>query len=108
MEASVIVVGYNNKEFLKDCFTSLLKQSFRGFEIIYVDNSSKDGSVEYIRKNFPGEKLLRKLLLKRERGNQFIMLILLKENHTFIPRMLKEKKFLVNILNTHGGIGNDK
>lgn len=50
---SIIVVNWNGKEFLKECLKALSYQSFKDFEIIIVDNGSKDGSVEFIRKNYP-------------------------------------------------------
>jgi len=45
-------VNYNGLRFLKDCFESLIRQSFRDFEIIFVDNASSDGSVEFVKENF--------------------------------------------------------
>jgi GT2 family glycosyltransferase len=51
---SLIVVNWNGKEYLKDCFQSLGAQTFSDYEIILVDNGSTDGSVEWIRGNFPG------------------------------------------------------
>lgn len=51
----MIIVNYNGKLLLKECLTSLRKQSYnRGeFETIVVDNGSNDGSVEYIKREFP-------------------------------------------------------
>ncbi|MBK8981153.1 MAG: glycosyltransferase family 2 protein [Ignavibacteria bacterium] len=45
-------MNYNGVKFLKDCFESLIRQSFRDFEIIFVDNASTDGSVEFMKENF--------------------------------------------------------
>lgn len=50
---SVIVVNYNGKHFLESCLKSLEKQTFRDFEIIFVDNGSSDGSVGYVQEHFP-------------------------------------------------------
>jgi len=55
---SVIVLNYNGKLFLENCFLSLKKQTLKPFEIIMVDNGSSDGSVEYIRKAFPGIRVI--------------------------------------------------
>jgi GT2 family glycosyltransferase len=55
---SVIVVNYNGKKFLSDCFSSLFHQAYSPFEVIMVDNASDDGSVEYVQKNFPEVKTL--------------------------------------------------
>lgn len=56
-KASVIVVNYNGKRFLKDCFDSLLNQSYTNFEIIFVDNNSQDGSVDLIRRDYSSDKI---------------------------------------------------
>jgi GT2 family glycosyltransferase len=42
---SIIIVNFNGEGFLKDCFRSLSEQTFKNFEIIFVDNSSTDGSL---------------------------------------------------------------
>ncbi len=50
IDISIIIINYNTREFLKRCLVSIL-QSMEGklkYEIIVVDNSSTDGSVEEI------------------------------------------------------------
>lgn len=54
MTLSVIIVNYNGREVLPDCLESL--QRFLGriyFEVLVVDNASRDDSVEFLRKEFP-------------------------------------------------------
>jgi len=51
--ASVILVNYNGMSHLDACISSVLKQSYTNFEVIFVDNNSSDGSLEYARKKFP-------------------------------------------------------
>lgn len=55
---SIIIVNWNGKKFLKKCFSSLEKINYPNYEIILVDNGSTDGSVEYIKKNFPQVKII--------------------------------------------------
>lgn len=57
-EISVIVVNWNGKHFLEECLSALRRQTFRDFETILVDNGSQDGSVEYIRAQFPEVRLV--------------------------------------------------
>jgi hypothetical protein len=57
-EMSVIVLNWNGKHFLETCLTALRRQTFWDFETILVDNGSTDGSVEYVRANFPEVKLV--------------------------------------------------
>jgi len=51
--ASVILVNYNGMLHLDACISSVLKQSYTNFEVIFVDNNSSDGSLEYARSKFP-------------------------------------------------------
>ncbi|MBQ8769519.1 MAG: glycosyltransferase family 2 protein, partial [Oscillospiraceae bacterium] len=41
---SVVVPVYNVENYLKECVDSILRQSFADFELILVDDGSKDGS----------------------------------------------------------------
>lgn len=50
---SVVVLNWNGKHFLADCLGAMQHQTFRDFETILVDNGSSDGSVEYVRSDFP-------------------------------------------------------
>ena len=51
--ASVILVNYNGMSHLDACISSVLKQSYKNFEVLFVDNNSSDGSLEYARSKFP-------------------------------------------------------
>jgi len=55
---SIIVLNYNGKHHLKTCLDSLLKTGYPNFEVILVDNGSTDGSVEYVKENFPQVKVI--------------------------------------------------
>lgn len=57
---SVVVVNFNGKEYLEDCFNSLAGQNFpkNRLEVIMVDNSSRDGSVEFVKERFPWVKVI--------------------------------------------------
>jgi GT2 family glycosyltransferase len=54
---SIIIPNYNGINFINECVDSLEKQdSF--FEVIIVDNGSNDGSVDFIRENYPEYNLI--------------------------------------------------
>lgn len=55
----IIIVNWNGKKFLNDCFYSLINQSYENFQIYFVDNGSIDGSVEYIEKYYPQTKIIK-------------------------------------------------
>jgi GT2 family glycosyltransferase len=49
---SLLVLNYNGKRFLDDCFNSLLETTYPNYEIIMIDNKSTDDSVDYVSKKF--------------------------------------------------------
>lgn len=50
---SIIIVNYNGLKWLQNCLDSLKKQTYNNFEIILVDNNSKDDSLNFIKTNYP-------------------------------------------------------
>jgi GT2 family glycosyltransferase len=58
MKVAFVIVGWNNKDLLKECFDSIHSQDYKDISIYYVDNGSADNSVEYVTKNFPSVKLV--------------------------------------------------
>lgn len=58
-DVSVVVLNFNGKEHLRRCLQSLLKQTYKSYEIIVSDNKSSDGSPEMVEKEFPKIRLLR-------------------------------------------------
>jgi len=59
---SIIIVNYNGKHYLEKCLESLFKIIYDNYEIIVVDNNSTDGSIEFLKHDFP--KILTKKLEK--------------------------------------------
>ena len=45
---SIIILTYNQIEYTKKCFKSILKNTSGQFELIVVDNGSNDGTVQYL------------------------------------------------------------
>ena len=48
----VIVLNYNGRRWLKNCFDALLKTKYDNYRIVLIDNASNDGSVEIVRSEF--------------------------------------------------------
>ena len=46
---SVLIANYNSGEFFKECFKSIIVQSHTNWEVIIVDDGSKDGSFQMIK-----------------------------------------------------------
>ncbi len=47
--ASVIIVNYNNKNYIKECINSIKKQNYELIEIIFVDDQSTDDSLSVVK-----------------------------------------------------------
>ncbi|MBU4077261.1 MAG: glycosyltransferase family 2 protein [Euryarchaeota archaeon] len=52
-KVSIILVNYDGKKYLDACLSSLKNQTYYNFEVIFVDNASMDGSVDYVKAHFP-------------------------------------------------------
>ena len=52
-QVSVIVVNWNGQKLLFECLESLRKQEYNHFSTLLVDNGSTDGSVDFVKNNFP-------------------------------------------------------
>src|SRR5690349_21068344 len=46
---SICIPSYNNAQFLPELFESILNQSFKDFELIFVDDCSTDKSIAVVR-----------------------------------------------------------
>lgn len=59
MDVSIIIVAWNVREPLYNCLKSVNNET-KGidFEVIYIDNASKDGSVEMVIEEFPEVKVI--------------------------------------------------
>ena len=57
-KTTVIIPNWNGKEYLRDCLSSVVGQEGSTPDIIMVDNGSKDGSVSFVKENFPMVRLI--------------------------------------------------
>lgn len=58
--ASVIVLGWNGRDYLEDCLSSVLDQDLPPdqYEVLYIDNGSNDGSAAFVRERFPSVRMI--------------------------------------------------
>lgn len=66
-QTSVIIVNYNAGRFLSDCVRSVLASTVP-VEVIVVDNRSSDNSVDFLRRDLPGEDRLKIIENKENLG----------------------------------------
>jgi hypothetical protein len=111
---SVVIVNYNNLEYLRQCISSLLQSDYSFYEIIVVDNGSSDGSVQRIKKEF-GEYQNRIITLQLPDNRGFAVgnrigaekavgkyILFLNNDTTVDPSCLKE---LVGVMEHDPSIG---
>lgn len=100
---SIIIVNYNWKKWLKKCISTLLSQTYKDFEIIFVDNASQDDSIEYMKNTFQDDRI--KIIENKENSwfawwnnlgikHSSWEYILLLNNDTWV-----EEDFLENFIN---------
>ena len=61
MNVSVIVINFNNAKYIDKCIRSILSQSYKELEIIFVDDNSSDNSLSIVRKYKNKIKIVKKL-----------------------------------------------
>ena len=66
MKFSILMANYNAGKYIKDAIKSVLRQTYTDWELIIVDDKSKDNSVEIINK-FLGDPRI-KLTIRDENG----------------------------------------
>lgn len=56
---SIIIPNYNNTEWLDKCLGSVLNQTYKNYEVIFIDDMSEDNSLEIANKMLKGHKVLK-------------------------------------------------
>lgn len=55
MKFSVLIAHYNNAEYFKDCYQSLLAQTYQNWEAIILDDASEEGEKNLVKKIIEGD-----------------------------------------------------
>ena len=72
--ASIIIVNYNNEQYLSKSINSVLKQKYKYKEIIVVDDKSNDNSIKILKK-YEGKIKVIKNKKKKQKLEVIIKLI---------------------------------
>ena len=51
-KVSVVIVTWNNEKDIEECLDSLKTQSFKDFNVVVVDNHSKDSTAKIVREKY--------------------------------------------------------
>ncbi len=70
MKLTVVIISYNEKEYLRDCIKTCLQLPASEMEVIFGDDGSSDGSIEEIesiKKEYP-EYIIKSYVMSRDDG----------------------------------------
>lgn len=57
-KVSIIILNWDGEKFLDECLNAIYDQTYKDFEVVFVDNGSKDNSVKFLREHFPKVKII--------------------------------------------------
>ncbi len=60
LEATVLIANYNNAKYIDKCVSSVINQTYKKLEIIFIDDKSTDSSLKVIQKYLKKVKLIKK------------------------------------------------
>ena len=52
-KVTIQIVTWNSLRYLPECLNSIFVQTFRDFHVLIIDNNSCDGTVQFLRTNYP-------------------------------------------------------
>lgn len=67
MKVTVAINNYNYSDFLIECMNSVINQTYKNIEIIFIDDGSTDNSIEILNKNYSDIENL-KIIKKKNSG----------------------------------------
>ncbi len=114
IDTSIIILNWNGREHLETCLQSVLSQSYKQFRVIVVDNGSDDGSVDFVKKNYPDIEIIinNKNLGFAEGNNIGIRRVLKDKNIRFIATLNNDTEVkvdwleaLITLIKTDDNIG---
>lgn len=70
---SIILPVFNAERFLPQCLDSILRQTYQDWELIAVDDGSRDGSMEILKSY---EKEITEYILSQRKMKEFRLLVM--------------------------------
>lgn len=67
IKISIILPTFNSEKFIDKCIKSILKQSYKNYEVIICDNCSTDDTIKIIKKNIKENKKF-KIFKRKDHG----------------------------------------
>ncbi|MFH1133473.1 MAG: glycosyltransferase family 2 protein [Nanoarchaeota archaeon] len=55
---SIVLVNWNGIRLIDPCLNAIFQQTYRDFEVVFVDNASTDGSEEHVREHFKAVRVV--------------------------------------------------
>ncbi len=68
---SLLIANYNNGSFFKDCYASIIAQSYPDWEVIIVDDASTDNSIQQIQQLIGNDSRFKLYVNKENKGCGF-------------------------------------
>jgi glycosyltransferase involved in cell wall biosynthesis len=68
MKVTVAINNYNYSNFIIECIDSVINQTYKNIEIIFIDDGSTDNSIEILNKNYSDIENLK--IIKKKNGGQ--------------------------------------
>jgi len=68
---SILIANYNNGKFFRDCYLSIINQTYTNWEVIIVDDGSKDDSIDVIKEIIGEDKRFKLFKNKINKGCGF-------------------------------------
>lgn len=70
-KVSVIVPNYNHGKFLEQRLSTILGQTFQDFEVVFLDDASKDDSLEVFKRFSEDPRIVRSIINQKNSGNPY-------------------------------------
>ncbi|MFC1710017.1 glycosyltransferase family 2 protein [Candidatus Omnitrophota bacterium] len=58
IKVSIVIVTFNSSKFIQPCLDSIFNQEYRDFEVVLIDNGSRDDTVSLVKADYPQVKLI--------------------------------------------------